>query len=79
MYVVFVESNGLNNIAGDVIKFSNLAILSFGNGYLQTICCVIAPKKVPKDKQEFLGMMVGITLNLGILIGAAAQLPLQML
>ena len=42
----------LFSYTGDVIKFLNLAIFAFSNGYIQTLCSCWAPAEITDAKKR---------------------------
>ncbi len=74
MIAFYIPENALNSSTGDAIKITNYSLFAFLNGYLQTHCCVMAPKKVTAEHKEKVGMAVTLILNIGILLGSIVQL-----
>ena len=48
----------------------NLAIFSFSNGYVSTLCAVKAPQTVEGEAKGQVGGFIGITISTGIVIGS---------
>ena len=68
----------LLSYTGDVIKFLNLAIFAFSNGYLQTLCCIWAPSEITDaKKRDKVGQMVTLIINIGIMIGCLISITLS--
>ena len=58
----------------DWFKITNLALFSFTNGYVATLCAVKAPQTVEGELKGQVGAFVGVTILLGIILGATFAL-----
>jgi predicted MFS family arabinose efflux permease len=54
----------------DWFKIINMALFSFSNGYLSTMLAIRAPSRAHDDSKEQVGLFVGISITIGILIGS---------
>lgn len=60
----------------DPFRVLNLIVFSITNGYISTQCCMKAPGFVPKDQQQQIGLLNGLSIQTGILIGAIFAVPI---
>lgn len=63
----------------DWFRLLNLALFALSNGYVSTLCTVLAPQMVSKDQQQQVGLFNSIFLCLGITLGSIVQIPVGLI
>jgi hypothetical protein len=69
-----VGPDWLVGTGGDWWKITNMALFAFSNGYCSTQCAIKAPSRAPEDSKEIVGIFIGTSITLGIVIGSLVAL-----
>lgn len=67
----------LSKIQSDVCSFIIMALMAVTNGYCSTLTLIYGPPRVPEEIRELSGIIIGTTIQAGILGGSLIALGVK--